>query len=144
MGEAGFTLAEMLVVIAVVALAAGAGALAMAGRGPARMVASAADRVAAELRYVRLDAIRSGQPRSLIFDPAAKALVSETRPPFAIPDGLRLDLVTAREAGADGKAAILFLPDGRSSGGRVELAAGTAKGALVVDWLTGLVRGEAP
>ncbi len=65
-------------------------------------------------------------------------------PRFEAPAGLSVDLVTAREAAGEGAAGILFLPDGRSTGGRIELAADGRRRALVVDWLTGLVRLERP
>lgn len=143
-GEGGFTLAEMLVVLAVFALVTGAGALALAGRGSERAVARAGEAIGAELRAARLEAMRSGRPVRLAFSPGGALSRDGGSPRFEAPAGLSVDLVTAREAAGEGTAGILFLPDGRSTGGRIELGMDASRRALVVDWLTGLVRAERP
>ncbi|WAJ27833.1 GspH/FimT family pseudopilin [Antarcticirhabdus aurantiaca] len=142
-GEAGFTLAEMLVVLALVSLAATAGALSMAEGRPGRLVAATTDAVAAELARTRIDAIRTGRLARLVFEPGA--VRREGAAPVALPEGVTLDLVTAREAaGMPGGAAVAFLPDGRSTGGRIEIAAGAVRRTVMVDWLTGAVREARP
>lgn len=147
-GQAGFTLAEMLVVLAILSLATGAAGFAIARGADARRVAGTLDRLSADLQRTRIDAMRSGRARSLTFDTAARQWRREGAEPVALPLGLALDLTTAREA-AGGRseapaAAIAFLPGGRSTGGRVDISAGPARGTLVVDWLTGAVREVAP
>lgn len=146
-GQAGFTLVEMLVVLAILAIVSGASGLAIARGGDARLVASTVDRLLADLQRTRIDAMRSGRPRSLAFDMAARYWRRDAAEPVSIPAGVALDLTTAREAdgrGGETSAAIAFLPGGRSTGGRIEIVAGAAQGAIVVDWLTGAVREVEP
>lgn len=126
--EAGFTLLEIIVVMAVLGMIAGL----IAYRGPPRsrgldLQAQAAD-VARTLRAARIHAITANRPVSIIFDNAART-VSVDGALHALPAGL------AVRAGG-----IRFAPDGSSSGGRVELAAGERHRSVSVDWLTGRVR----
>ncbi|KQT69878.1 MULTISPECIES: GspH/FimT family pseudopilin [unclassified Aureimonas] len=141
--EDGFTLAEMLVVLAILSLVAGASGLALASGRTARELPRTVERLADDLRRTRIDAIRSGRMRSLAFDLPARLWRRETAEPVAIPPSVTLDLTTAREAN-EGAAAIAFLPNGRSTGGRVDLGNGIGRRSLVVDWLTGAVREVAP
>lgn len=144
--EAGFTLAEMLVVLAILSLVAGASGLALASGRTARELPRTVERLADDLRRTRIDAIRSGRMRSLAFDLPARLWRRETAAePVAIPASVTVELTTAREAGgAAGPNAIAFLPNGRSTGGRIDLGNGTGRRSLVVDWLTGAVREVAP
>ena len=145
-GEAGFTLVEMLVVLAILALVAAGSAFALAGSRPKRMVAATEDRLVADLQRTRLDAMRSGRMRSLAFDGAARLWRREGAEPFALPDGVTLRLTTAREAGraGSGEAAIAFLPDGRSTGGTIDIFGAGIRRAVEVNWLTGAVQRSAP
>jgi general secretion pathway protein H len=142
--EDGFTLVEMLVVLALFAIVAAASGFATAGGRPGRLVAATTDRLAADLQRTRIDAVRSGRTRSLSFETAERRWRRDGAEPVTLSEGLALDLVTAREAAGRGTAgsgaAIAFLPDGRSTGGRIEVRMGEAHRSLVVDWLTGSVR----
>ena len=62
------------------------------------------------------------------------------RPVRKVPDEITLVLSTAAELreGTSG-GAILFFPDGASSGGRIDLSRGGATWRLDVHWLTGQV-----
>ncbi len=121
--EAGFTLLEMLVVIAVMGLALGL----LAASGPPHdrwlQTQAAARRIAATMRQDRGLAIATGQA------------VAFTQPP--LPGWLG---VTAQFP----PGGLVFLPDGSSNGGRITLADGERQIAVSADWLTGRVSTDAP
>lgn len=154
-GDAGFTLAEMLVVLALLALAATAAASSFADNRPARVLSTVTDQLVADLQRTRIDAMRLGRMRHLAFDAGQRRWQREGAAPVPLPDGVGLDLTTAGEArlggggggggGEDsGAPTIAFLPDGRSTGGRVALRLGGGERRVEVNWLTGAVRREAP
>ena len=133
--QAGFTLVEMLVVLAVLAGLLGL----VLTRGPARSAAldmrEAAGAVAGALRLARGQAIAGNRSVAVAFKPAGARFQVGAGPVRGLPAGIALAVVSAQEQ----RAAIRFFPDGSSSGGRVELA-GRGRGAQIgVDWLTGRV-----
>ncbi len=133
--ERGFTLIEVIVVLAILALIAGL----VLARGPQRSAAldmrTASRAVAGALRAARGRAIATNQRVPVRFDPRAATLRVGAGPARALPAGIGLSVVAAAEQGA----AILFLPDGSSTGGRVELAGEGRRADVGVDWLTGRV-----
>ena len=116
--DSGFTLMEMLVVIAVMALIL----LLVTGYGPPRShrleAQAAAQQVAQAMRAARGRAIAQGQPV-----------------PFILPH-LPLWLTASIQAPPGG---IVFAPDGSASGGQVQLAGAGQDYAITADWLTGQV-----
>jgi general secretion pathway protein H len=125
---AGFTLLEMLVVLAVLALALAL----VAGGGaprPAVQARAAADRVAAALRTARGQAILQDRQVTVALDAPGHALRVGRDAPLRLPPTLDLT----------GPPTIRFAPDGSSSGGRIVLAGGGRQIAVTVDWLTGRV-----
>ncbi len=134
--EAGFTLIEVLVVLAVLGLAAGL----VAFRGPPRSAAldlrAASGEIARAMRLARTQAIAGNAAVPVVLDPAAAAYRVGAGPPRRLPAGVGLSAVTV--AGA-GPPTITFAPDGSSSGGRVELAAAGRRVQVGVEWLTGRV-----
>ena len=126
----GFTLLEMLVVLAILGLTVGL----VLARGPMRSAGlearSAASTIAGALRAARSQAIATDRPVTVLIDPAAHAL----RIGAAAPRRL------ASSVGFTGPAnGITFAPDGSSSGGRIALATGPMRMEVAVDWLTGRV-----
>lgn len=133
--ERGFTLIEMIVVLAVLALVAGL----VLTRGPQRSAAlemrAASAAVAQTLRLARSRAIAGNQPVPVQFDPRAAAFRLGSDPVRSLPRGFALAVTVAEGQGAS----ILFLPDGSSTGGKVALAGGGRAAQVGVDWLTGRV-----
>ncbi len=97
--------------------------------------------IAAQLRYTRARAIATGQPQRFRIDPRAHQWEAAGDRRGDVDAGLSVRFTGAREAQAHaGEGAILFFPDGGSTGGRVTLAAGPAAWNVDVAWLTGEVR----
>lgn len=139
----GTTLLEMLLVLVLIA-AAGALAAGLALRGSeGGQLRHCAREIAAQLRYLRTQAIVTGQPQRFAIDPQGRRWQGRGDRPGRIPPGLAVRFTGAREAQTgDGQGAILFFADGASTGGRVELQAGTAVWRVDVSWLTGEVEVE--
>ena len=138
---AGFTLLEMLVVLAIIAAAS---VLAMAAFGDglrgARLQAAAKE-VAAQLRFTRAVAIASGVPQDFVIDPRARAWRAPNGRHGRLPDTGELVFTGARDLGPTaGEGAVRFFPDGAATGGRVRLAANGGGWDVDIAWLTGEVR----
>lgn len=139
--RAGFTLLELLIVLAVagLALAALGGAL---QRDPALGRArAAATELAAAFREARGQALRQNRPVEIALDLANARYRVDGGPDRALKGPLRLSLTTAAEQAVPGGAAgsFRFFPDGSCTGGRVGVGGGTVTVWVGVDWLTGRV-----
>jgi general secretion pathway protein H len=133
----GFTLIELLIVLAIMAMAGMLFATYFgAGRSGAELRAATRE-LAASLDETRSQAIAQNRIAALTLEPGA----------HSYRDGQRLHRVSARlglawrglvPAGGDGgQASIYFFPDGSSSGGEIDFAAGSAGAGVSVDWFTG-------
>lgn len=144
-GEAGFTLIEAMIVLALMALAvAFIGPMLHRGGTSARDLDDLAGRVAVEARRARTLSMRSNLETALLFDAASRSfLVRPGQGRLALPADVSATLTTSRSMADGDRPAIRFLPDGRSSGGEIRLGAGRVTVRLVVDWLTGWPRREA-
>ena len=132
-GEAGFTLTELLVVLAVVALIAAAAPVLVQSALPGARALSAARTLANDLRATRGRAIASGTPAVMQFDAALRTYQAE-------PSGAARELPTGIGFSTPLKLRrVTFYPDGSSSGGTVILTDGTNVHRLAVDRFTGRV-----
>ncbi len=127
----GFTLLEMLVVIAVLGLAATVVLTSVPPRSVRAEVRAGAAALAGGLRTARGRAIATDRPVAVVLDPASRMFRVGAGPVTRLPD--RLAMAATRPA-------IVFAPDGSSSGGRIELASGGIHVQLDVSWLTGRVQ----
>ena len=136
----GFTLIEMIVVLAVLALVLGI----VLTRGPVRSARleldGAARTVATALRAARAEAIARDHPVRVTLDAAAHEMRIGAAAPRMLPPEFALTITPAL-GGAASKpiTAIAFLPDGSSSGGRILIASAQRRVLVGVDWLTGRV-----
>ena len=137
----GVSLLEMLLVVALIAIASGLAAMVLTGGLDGMRLRSSAKEIAAQLRYTRAQAIASGRPQRFAIDPAGHRWQAPNRRQGAIPPSLAVQFTGAREVQARaGEGGIVFFPDGASTGGRVKLQARQAAWRVDVAWLTGEVK----
>jgi general secretion pathway protein H len=139
--EAGFTLLEMLIVLAILALAMSfAGPLVSGGTEGVRLE-TASSELAAALRLTRSAAIIRNTEATLMVDVDKGVFGSSAVPqrPFAREIEAKLTYASGIRS-ASSEAGFRFFPDGSSTGGDVMLSLHGKKVKLCIDWLTGEVR----
>lgn len=141
----GFTLVELLVVLVIASLM-----MALVGTSISRNISgaemrSAAHRVAASLRYTRTRAILAKSEQVFLVDTEERSYQAADRPAEALPEGMNVELNTARsELTSETAGGIRFYPDGGSTGGNVRLEANGRVYQVNVAWLTGEASLERP
>lgn len=137
---AGFTLLEILAVLALIGLALAVTAFSLdGGLDRARLDASARE-VAAALRHTRTRAMVEHRPQWFTLDLDRCTFASPGRDPEAFSSDTALRVTSAAEdTGKPGIARIRFFPDGSSTGGNIELRRKQREVRIDVDWLTGAV-----
>jgi general secretion pathway protein H len=142
--DAGYTLLELLVVLAVLGLAA-ALVLPRVGTGRERVaLRSAALQLAAGLRAARTEAMSGSTETAFVLDLTQRRYWADGAVKLrSLPRGV--GVVTGDRAGspiATDRAAVRFKPDGSASGGWIGLRSRGASADITVDWLTGATRIE--
>ena len=139
--QRGVSLLEMLLVVALIAVAATLSAMVLTGGLDGMRLRTETKETAAQLRYTRAQAIATGQPQRFVIDPRAHRWQAPNGRDGRIPETLSVKFTGARQAQARaGEGAILFFHDGGSTGGRITLGAKQAEWMVDVTWLTGEVR----
>jgi len=137
----GFSLLEVLLVVAILAIASVLAAAAIRGGTPGLQLRTQAKEIAAQLRHTRAHAISTGQAQRFTLDPAAHTWTAPGDRDGEIPEEMAISFIGAREVQPrEGEGAIVFFPDGASTGGRVQLSLRSAAWDVDVTWLTGEVR----
>jgi len=119
-GARGFTLIEMLVILAITGLIASLTFPAVERGFVRQAFEGAAAQLDGAVRGARADAMRTGRPVAVVL-------------PADLPAGITI---------AAPERALIFYPDGSSSGAALVLNAGARRRVLVVSVDTGLVRTE--
>ncbi len=151
-GPAGVTLVELLIVIAILGILAGAGFSAISGNTSETALEEGLRRMAADLSYAQTMAVASGSPHTVAFHPGndtytllgagSPLLHPVTRADYLVRldvefRGSGLNIVACSFAGAD---TLRFLGSGiPAAGGSVTLRSGTAQGTLAVSSSTGRI-----
>ena len=138
----GFTLMEMLLVMAIVALVLAVAPPLLSAAMPGLQLKGAARELAAALRQTRSRALTLGGETALELDlQGHRARITGSAQTVPLPEALDITLVTAdQELDDDQHGRIRFYPDGTSTGGRITLRHGDSGYEVDVDWLTGRVR----
>jgi general secretion pathway protein H len=138
--EAGFTLVEILVTLAVLGFAL---ALIVGYKPPWSStlgLRGAAAELAAGLREARSEAILRNRPIRLDIDLAGRRYQVGSGPVRQLPAELSLSLLTVNGEQRDARTGVIrFNPDGSSTGGRISIGDGKRAITVGVDWLTGRV-----
>jgi general secretion pathway protein H len=131
----GFTLLEMICVLAIMALMA---ALVFPYLAPGSSPAYAM-RIASLLKADRYAAIRSGSPVATLLSARSKTVRSGAGSGFVqVPAGIGFDAVLAQRcAGVNASSGIAFFPSGMSCGGVIALERPGLSVEIRVNWLTG-------
>jgi general secretion pathway protein H len=135
--EAGFTLLELLVVLTLMALLAGAVAL-KTGRPSTQLQArtTVADTVNL-IRQVRTEAIVSGREQVLVIDTARRRLShAGSGSSVNLPDGVEL---IVRVADGERSPGVRFFRNGGSTGGVLQFRWQDGADEVRINWLTGRV-----
>ena len=140
--KAGFTLIEMMAVMAIVALVAGLAITMVPGTGRAGLKAVVM-RSAALLRHERLGAILTGRPRRVALDGENRVLIGDDGEAVAIPADVSVNVLGTDAVWSGRQAVALFEADGASSGAVVKLSREKVAYEIRVNWYTGGVSVEA-
>jgi general secretion pathway protein H len=137
---AGFTLIEMLVVVAIFGLMMTLLGLGRTSLSPGTEARAAAQAISGALRSARSEAVMTDRSTWFVLDAANSSYRAGQGTSANLPRDLRLAMLTSRDqVVADGIGRIRFDPDGGSSGGRISIAGGGRVWQVGVDWLSGRV-----
>jgi general secretion pathway protein H len=141
--QGGFTLIEVLAVVAVLGLALGVVAL----RGPSRSarldLLATAEQLASGLRDARGRAIAGNRPVRVVIEAAAHRWTGADGRTHAIPPQVGLVLAGLAGPVSAPAMAILFAPDGSSTGGSVMFVLSGRQAKVAASWLSGRVHVDA-
>ena len=141
MRQAGVTLLELLIVIALMAIIAALVVPMFGGPVSTSELRATARQLAAGLRLARSEAVSERRETFLVIDVAGKRFkVDREAREHALSSKVDLKLFTAQnDLVSENVGSIRFYPDGGSNGGRITVASGARKFDVDVDWLTGRV-----
>ena len=137
----GFTLVELLVVFALMALMVSIVPPAYDRLQEGSQYRDAVRGLLSNIRQARTRAMSEGREVRLVMDLAGHTYGVEGAAVHKLPQKVELRATIAGiEMAANGQAAIRFLPSGGATGGTIELRRASGGGVrLTVDWLSGAV-----
>ena len=140
-GQHGFTLLELLVVLVIAVLLVAVVPPLISGMSGATELRSAARQLAAGLRFARNEAVTRQREAVLTLDLSKHRFAISGDPrEIALPESLSLHLYTAQSELLDQATGnIRFFPDGSSTGGAVTVSGPKLAYRINVDWLTGAI-----
>jgi general secretion pathway protein H len=138
--NAGFTLAEMLVVMAILALTMTLSLPYARRSSDGQQLMAESLRLASALKETRSLAMTSGEDQDIVIDLEQKTFRTPRRPAAEpIARDITLTALSARSLAGDRKAAYRFYADGSSTGGQIVMEKAGSRRTLSISWLTGAV-----
>ena len=134
----GFTLIELIVVMALIALVVLVVPPFFSTQGGSVGLEAAARKLASGLRLARSEAIARDREIALALDLGKRRYTIGGEAWQVLPAGIAL-AVDPAPSDAEREGGIRFFPDGSSSGGGITLSSGSRTYRVAVDWLTGQV-----
>lgn len=137
-GMAGFTLVEMLVVLALVGLVASISSQLLRPPSANLRIESITRSLCATLRATRSRAIATNSETGVSIDLARMAFSSTIAADQALPMDaiIEIDVASAQRLSAR-IASVSFFSDGSSTGGKVVIRLSDRRASIEVNWLTG-------
>jgi general secretion pathway protein H len=136
----GFTLLEMLIVLAIMGAVLGVAVMHGPMRSQALQTRAAAGALAQTLRLARAEAIERHRVVAVVIDPQLHSFAGDLAPVRTLAPEMGVTLLPGTVAGPGDTGVVRFSPDGSASGGGVVLGNGNRKLRIEVEWLTGRVR----
>jgi general secretion pathway protein H len=138
--ESGFTLVELVVVLAIAAALLAIAPMALQRYRESADYRGTLRTMAAGLAEARHTAVTGGRVVAFSVDLAARRFGVEGRPARELPESLTVRATVADTELLDNVARIRFYPGGNATGGSIELVRASGTGArLRTDWLDGRV-----
>lgn len=135
--RAGFTMLEMLVALAILSLIMGASTQLLRPPSPKLRVESAARALCSALRATHSRAVATNGETQVVVDLARKKFSSPVAAEAALPFDAALNVQVAQGQQGNQAAAIVFFPDGTSTGGDISIDIAGSHASISVNWLTG-------
>jgi general secretion pathway protein H len=137
--EDGFTLVELLVALAIVALVAALAFPGIQAKSRSQNAETISREIVSRLRVSRTLAIARAAPQSVVVAPGARQIRFPDGFLLNVPKGIELTIVTGQETvQAESEAVLAFLPNGSATGAELFLKDTATEVKVEVNWLTGL------
>ncbi len=137
----GFTLIEIIAVVALLALAASTVVFFVSRSLSTQQIRGAGRDLVAALRYTRGQAIVKRKEQTLELDVERRVYRAPNKGEVELPKDMEMKLLTAAQERVDETTGrVRFFPDGSSTGGRIRLIAGEREWHVEIAWLTGEVK----
>ncbi len=138
--DQGFTLAEMLVVLALLAVAATVSLPWLKGQQRNTELTQVTRKLSAGLAEARLAAISQNRESVLTFKENDRTFMLDGKRKIAtLPQTASAELLTVKGNASDLSKDFRFFPDGSSTGGEIVLTSGSEKKSVKISWLTGQI-----
>lgn len=139
--EAGFSLLEIMAVMALIALASALVMPQLRNSRQSLRLRTVAVEIASNLKMARAEAMKTNIDSVFILDTSKRSYAAAgTVAPKQIPRDIVVSFESqAAESDGPSRAGFRFRPDGTASGGSIKLQAGASVLAISIDWLSGAV-----